>query len=239
MTSLAAAIGFLTRIPVGTAVGPRDVGRAARWFPLVGAALGAVSLAVSYATRLGLPAAVTAVLIVGVEALLTGALHWDGLADTADGFGGGRTRDDALRIMRDPAIGSFGAVALLLTVALQLACLAELLTRQKAAPWLLLAPALARWSIVPLARFLPYARPSESVAGHIGSAELLWATAFAGALSIALAAWQGFACTCAVAAASAGFGGFCRRRIGGITGDTLGAAVQISQTVVLLAALLV
>ena len=239
MKSLAVAIGFLTRIPVNLNAGPDGVGRSVRWFPLVGAGLGAVSVAIQYATRLGLPASVVAVLIVMAEAVLTGALHMDGLADTVDGFGGGRTRDDVLRIMRDSAIGSYGAVALILLIALQVTAIAALIGRRMAVPFLLLAPALGRWSIVPLARFLPYARPSESVAGNVGTMELLWASIVTTAIAVAAAGWRGLACGCAVAGASAVFGWLCHRRIGGVTGDTLGAAVQISQGVVFLTSLLI
>lgn len=239
MKSLLAAIAFLTRIPVpaGFAFSAGDVGRSARWFPLVGALLGAAYAGLAHGLRPRLPAAVIAVLIVVAEALLTGALHMDGLADTADGFGGGRTRDDVLRIMRDHAIGSYGATALVLLVALKVTAIAALLDRHQAGPWLVMAPMLGRWAIVPLCRFVSYARESKAVAHHIGTAELAWSTLIAAAIVAAAGGWRGAAAWALVMAASALFGRYCRRRIGGITGDTLGANVQISESLVLLAGL--
>jgi len=239
MRSLAAAIAFLTRIPVPARFrfGAEDVGRSARWFPLVGLLIGGVYVAMLRLLGPVFPPGAVAVLIVLVEALLTGALHMDGLADTADGFGGGHTREDILRIMRDHAIGSYGAVALILLVALKVMAIAALAQRGQAVPYLILAPALARWSMVPLCRFLPYARDSEAVANHVGTAELAWASLIAaGAVAVA-AQWRGLVAWLAVAAVSAWFGRFCLRKIGGITGDTLGANAQISESVTLLAGL--
>jgi cobalamin synthase len=107
---------------------------------------------------LWLPSLVVAVLIVAVNERLTGALHLDGLADMADGFGGGHTREDVLRIMRDHVIGSYGAVALILLVLLKVAALSTLINDDGDATYLILAPVLGRWASTPLGHFLPYAR---------------------------------------------------------------------------------
>src|SRR4051794_24074466 len=103
-----------------------DVGRATLAFPLVGAfiGLGAALLARGLHT---LPVAVTAVLVVAYGAAITGALHLDGLADSADGFGGGKSREDVLRIMKDHSIGAYGGTALILILAIKMACTASLL----------------------------------------------------------------------------------------------------------------
>lgn len=239
MRALAAAMAFLTRIPVAGAGSftAEDAGRAARWFPLVGLLLGAVWVLLLRLLAPRLPAEVIAVLMVLAEALLTGALHMDGLADTADGFGGGRTREEILRIMRDHAIGSYGAVALILLIALKVTVMGALARSQNAVPYLMLAPVLGRWSIVPLCRWLPYARETPSVASHIGTLELAWASVIAAGVAAHFASWNCVACWVTVCAMTASFGWFCRRRIGGITGDTLGANVQLSESVVLLAGL--
>jgi len=239
MRSLAAAIAFLTRIPIPARFrfGAEDVGRSARWFPLVGLLIGGVYVAMLRLLGPVFPPGVVAVLIVLLEALLTGALHMDGLADTADGFGGGHTREDVLRIMRDHAIGSYGAIALILLVALKVTAIAALAQRGQAAGYLILAPALGRWSIVPLCRFLSYARDSKAVANHVGTAELIWASLIAAAAVAVAAQWRGLVAWLAVAAVSAWFGRFCLRKIGGITGDTLGANVQMGESAVLLAGL--
>jgi cobalamin 5'-phosphate synthase/cobalamin synthase len=238
MRSLAASIAFLTRIPVPRAgdFTTEDVGRAARWFPLVGLLLGAIYVLLLRLFALRLPPEVIAVLIVVAEALLTGALHMDALADMTDGFGGGHTRADILRIMRDHAIGSYGATALILLVALKVTVIGALIQRQHAVPYLLLAPALGRWSLLPLSRFLPYARESQGVANHMGTVELVWATVIAAAAASATS-WRGLVCWAAVAVLTAAFGRFCFHKIGGVTGDTLGANVQLSESVVLLAGL--
>ncbi len=237
MKSLAAAIAFLTRIPVGAVVAcdASDVARSAAWFPLVGILLGAAYSLAAALLRTHLPAAVVGVLLVILDALATGALHFDGLADTADGFGGGRSRDEILRIMRDHAIGSYGGLALAAVVVLKTAAYAALLGRSEWRTVLILIPALGRWAILLLTAALPYARESKSVAQGMGKGSLVWGTLI---MSIALvAARSARACiaTAAVAATSALFGLYCRRRIGGITGDTLGANVQLCESAALLA----
>ncbi len=239
MRSLAASIAFLTRVPVPGAggFGAEDVGKSARWFPLVGLLLGAVYVLMLYLLSSRFPPHVIAVLIVIAEALLTGALHMDGLADMTDGFGGGRTREDVLRIMRDHLIGSYGATALILLVALKITAIGALIQSRHAVAYLILAPALGRWSIVPLSRFLPYARESRAAVNHIGTAELVWASLIVACATAVAASWRGLVCWGAVSIATAWFGRFCFRKIGGITGDTLGANVQISECVVLLTGL--
>src|ERR1035437_10403392 len=156
MRSLLAAIAFMTRTPVPgvTTFDAVEVGKSARWFPAVGLLLGTFYMLLLRLSAARFPASVIAVLIVLAEALLTGALHFDGLADMTDGFGGGRTREDVLRIMRDHAIGSYGGTALVLLIALKVTVIGALIERHQALPFLLLAPALGRWAIVPLSRFL-------------------------------------------------------------------------------------
>src|SRR5713226_8977111 len=131
MKRIFAAVAFLTRAPLPSSweFNAADVGRASLLFPLVGAALGLINLLILHVFTLRmsvgayftvgspwLPAPVIAVLLITISAWMTGAMHLDGLADMADGFGGGRDREDVLRIMRDHAIGAYGAVALILLV---------------------------------------------------------------------------------------------------------------------------
>lgn len=245
---LAAAIAFLTRVPVPARMvfGVEDVGRSTRWFPLIGLMIGGILVAALQLFALIFPPLVTAFLIAAVDALLTGALHLDGLADTADGFGGGRTREDVLRIMRDHAIGSYGAVALMLVVAIKASALAELIVRHRAVGWLALMPMLGRWSVVLLTATQPYARrsdktapPDGAVSDFVGRVELVVASVTALPVAFILASWRGMAACLLVLAASMLWGWYCRRRIGGITGDTLGASVEISEVLVLLFALIV
>jgi len=241
---LAAAVAFLTRVPVPArlAFDAKDVGRSTRWFPLIGLMIGGFLVAALPLFTRVFPPLVTAFLIAAIDALLTGALHLDGLADTMDGFGGGHTREDMLRIMRDHAIGSYGAVALILAIAIKAGTLTALIEHHRAATWLALAPMLGRWSIVMLSATQPYARrsdqdgarPGGAVSDFVGRIELMVATATALAIAFVLGRWRGLAAVPLVFAVSTLWGWYCRRRIGGITGDTLGAGVEFSETLVLL-----
>ena len=234
MKSLLASIAFCTRIPIRVEFTAEDVGRAARWFPVVGALLGLLYMALSRGLAPYLPSLVVAILILTADALITGALHHDGLADAADGLGGGKTRDDCLRIMRDHAIGSYGATALILLLGLKAAAIGVLVAANRWSAYLILAPIIGRWNIVLLSRWLPYARPSEAVSRHVGNAELIWATIFCAAIAFPLERWHGAICWGTAALSAVVFGRFCRRKIGGVTGDTLGASEQIGEAVVLL-----
>jgi cobalamin 5'-phosphate synthase/cobalamin synthase len=238
MNRLFAAVAFLTRLPVPSrpAFDGADVGRATLLFPLVGALLGGVLALLAAALGPRLPPLVAALLVIALSALLTGALHLDGLADMADGFGGGHGRDDVLRIMRDHAIGAYGAVALVLVIGVKAAALAALIARGDALGPLVVGPALGRWASVPLARFLPHAREEGGIGSaltlHVGSVELGGATLLAGALALALGGVRGLVFWAGVAAATLVNGIVCRRRIGGITGDTMGANTEVCEALV-------
>jgi cobalamin 5'-phosphate synthase/cobalamin synthase len=256
MRSFLAALSFLTRVPFAQRweFGAADVGRATLFFPVVGAGLGACGAVALAALSLGfdfdaglrrrdllLPPPVVAALLVALSAWLTGGLHLDGLADMADGFGGGRTREEILRIMRDPLVGSYGVVALVLLLLLKWSALAVLIDRGAAATYLILAPALARWASVPLGMFLPYARREDgglgaAITDHVGWRELGGATALAAAVALPLAGRRGVLCWVAVVIVTAGSARLCRRRLGGITGDTLGANTEVAEAAVLLVA---
>ena len=239
MKRLLAAIAFLTRLPVGRLVAfdAADVGDSAGWFPLIGGLLGIIYSGAAVLLKGHLPPAVVAVLLVLLDALATGALHLDGLADTADGFGGGKTREDILRIMRDHCIGAYGGVALVVVVALKIAAYDGLLRQSEWMAALILTPALGRWSILLLTATLPYARKTGQEAyptSGMGKRALFWGTlAMAAALGAARTgrAWIAAAVVLAVTAC---FGFYCRRRIAGITGDTLGAGVQLCESAALL-----
>jgi cobalamin 5'-phosphate synthase/cobalamin synthase len=232
-----AAISFLTRIPVPGAAefSATDVARAAGWFPLVGMLLGGIYSLAAILLKDHLPLAVVAVLLVALDALFTGALHFDGLADTADGFGGGKNIEDILRIMRDHLIGSYGGVALALVVAMKVTAYAALLDRSHWIPAVILTPALGRWSILLLTGILPYARPTPSAIQGMGKRSLFLGTVSILAVIIAEMSPQPWIAMGAVIVMSAVFGLYCKHKIAGITGDTLGASVQLCETVSLLA----
>jgi adenosylcobinamide-GDP ribazoletransferase len=233
-----AAVAFLTRSPVpsGLTFDGADVGRATMLFPLVGALLGGVLALAAVALRPRLPPPLAALLVVALGALLTGAMHLDGLADMADGFGGGRAREDVLRIMRDHTIGAYGAVALILVLAVKAAALAALIAHGDEVAPLVVGSALARWTAAPLARFLPYARDGgglgASLTDHVGPLELGGATALAGVVAVGLGGWRGLLFWAGVAAATLMNGLVCRSRIGGVTGDTMGANTEVCEALV-------
>jgi adenosylcobinamide-GDP ribazoletransferase len=237
---LAAATAFLTRVPVGRFVDldGRAVTRAAPLYPLVGAAVGAVAGASVDVLAGPLPPWAAATIGVGLAALLTGGMHLDALADTADALGGS-TRGRRLEIMRDSSIGSFGAVALILVLLLEISLLAELGARDLALVSFAAAGALSRWSPLPIALALPYARAEgqgRSLATGISPAAVLLGLALAaGIAGIALGSGAAVAIG-AAAGTSLVLGLFYRRWLGGITGDALGAATALSQTACLIAA---
>jgi cobalamin 5'-phosphate synthase/cobalamin synthase len=235
MKSFLAAIAFITRIPISIDFSTDDIGKSARWFPLVGALLGGVSLALSGLLLPVFPAIIVAVLILIADTLLTGALHIDGLADTADGFGGGRTVEDMLRIMRDHALGSYGATTLILLFALKIAAISTLISHHTYSPFLVLAPALGRWGIVLLSHWQPYARASEAVSRHIGRREVIWASVLTACIVAGTLNWRGAVCWALTLITVIAWGRYCQRNIGGVTGDCLGACEQIGECVVLLA----
>src|SRR5215472_17269472 len=238
LRSLRAAVAFLTRVPVdprGT-VEAADVAGGAIFFPVVGALVGGASAAVAWALALVLPAAVAALGAVAAGAALTGALHLDGLADTADSYGA-HDRGRALAIMRDHAVGSYGVVAIVLDLALRAAATAALLTRPRGILALVAAGALSRAASAATGALLRPARADASLGSVLaGSSRALAAGAAVLGTAIAVLAMglAGLAAAAAVALAALAWGGLCRRRLGGITGDTLGAASEGAEVLVLL-----
>lgn len=230
---LLCAVAFLTRFPIPIAFTGADVGRATMWFPLVGGLLGLLSVAQHLLFGAALPPLVLAFLICGVQALVTGALHLDGLADMADGFGGGRTREDILRIMRDHVIGAYGACALIFVVGVIVTALGSVL-EQGLHHVLVLAPLLARWPGVIVGRALPYARSEGLGAASrgAGAAEIVIASVTAVIAALGLAGTRGLVYLLAVGIVTALQALWCLRKIGGITGDTLGANVVVCEAVV-------
>jgi adenosylcobinamide-GDP ribazoletransferase len=236
---LAIATAFLTRVPLGAAI-DRPLAVGAWAFPLVGAGIGGVAaLAFLTAQLLWLgdwPAALAAV---STSAALTGALHEDGLADTADGLFGGHDRETRLAIMRDSRHGTFGVLALVVGVLLRAAALARLGNTVAAGLALVAAHAVSRALLPAVMRALVPARADGLGAGAGRPSPAQTAAAAACGVVIALAALgplRGLLAVIAAAAAVAAAAGLARRRIGGYTGDVLGAFQQLGEIVILLAA---
>ena len=239
--ALAAAVSLLTRVPVGTRVriGELEVARSLAWLPLGGTALGGALALAARGLEGRLDDGPAAVLLVGAWALATGAIHLDGLADATDSLGGG-DRERRLAIMRDSRIGSFGALALVLVVALKITLVAAVLARGHHL-WLIAIPAVGRVAASALSAALPYAREQGSAAALVSGgrrAERL-AVAVATALVVALACarLRGLLAVAAAALVALAVGRLALQRIGGVTGDVLGATIELAECAALLALL--
>lgn len=247
--ALGAAFTFLTRLPVGSlaAHDPADLPASAAYFPLVGAVIGLIGGAV-FGVGLRFWTPVVAILLSTCATVLsTGAFHEDALADALDGFGGGWTRDQVLAIMKDSRVGSYALVGVVLVVGLKIAALASIARESDGlhvAAVIVAAHSLGRWSSLPLIRAYPYVRPSvdgerpsagRPFVASISSSRIIAATILATiivAISLGSRAWIAGVVALVVTWLA---GRYFARRIGGITGDALGAANQIVELCVYLA----
>jgi adenosylcobinamide-GDP ribazoletransferase len=231
---------FCTRLPFphATPISGSDVSRAAWALPLAGAIVGAAgALAYWLALRCKLPAAVAATLALATTLLLTGCLHEDGLADTADGFGGGKNPAHKLEIMRDSRIGTYGASALILSLLLRWSALAAI-AHPLAVAWALLAAhASARAALPMFMRLVPPARADGLSAG---AGQPPSDSAVAAALIGVAVLGLSFGPAAAVVgvllliASDAVMGWLSIRQIGGQTGDVVGAVEQFNEALILL-----
>jgi adenosylcobinamide-GDP ribazoletransferase len=227
-----AALAFMTCVPVGSsAIDARDLGRSIGFFPAVGTLLGLCLLGAATALRGRLDPDLLAVLLIALLAALTAGLHLDGLADVFDGLAGGRG-DPArvLAIMRDSRIGAGGAVALFLHLTAKLLAVSILLQRGTLWP-LLAAPVVARGGAALLIFAFPYARAQglgRAFADHRRTSDLVLTTVIAGAVLVPVGpecirpTLFALACTLACSA-------LLNRRIGGLTGDAYGAAIELAE----------
>jgi len=231
------AVAFLTVVPVPLRAAP-PLGAAAPWFSLVGAAVGAIAAGVGYVARPALGPTVSAILAVGVLVVLTGALHQDGLADCADGLGArGGGPERRLAVMRDSAIGTFGALALGLWLLLVVSALAGL-GREDAFAALVVAASSGRWAALLHAVGARPARPDGLGAGFRVTATAVGvATVVAVAVAVGLAGVAGLGALGAAALVAALVSAWSRRALGGRTGDTLGAVVALTEAAVLVGSL--
>lgn len=264
MNALRLALGTLTVLPVRppSAVDRRTAGRAMVLAPLVALLLGAVVLAVLWVLGTSsLSPLVAAAVVVALLAALTRAMHLDGLADVADGLGSGRDRDRALAVMRQSDIGPFGVVTLLLVLLLQVACVEQLVQAPAGQAAIVAALLLSRLVLPALClRGVPSARPDglgAMVAGSVGVPGLLVAAGLAavGSVLVSLVATASPQRLYGGLLSSSGysfphvlalvvvpllltglFARHCVRRFGGITGDVLGACVEVCFTAALLVA---
>ncbi len=238
---IARAAAFLTRLPITADFAhAADLANAARAFPLIGALVGAAGGGMLWgAAQFGLPPLVCALLALAIAALLTGALHEDGLADVADGFGGGADRDAKLRIMRDSRIGAYGVLALLLVVGLKAGALAGVQGPGWAALALIAAHSWARGLMAFSMHAMAPARDDGlgAGAGRPDRVTALTALSLGAIAPLAIFGIEAGLIMLALGAAVAwAIAVFARRQIGGATGDVYGTIEQAGETAVLLVA---
>lgn len=239
--ALREALSFLTILPVGSRrhseeSAPERFSHAMAWFPLVGAGLGAAAAGVAWWALSLWSSGVGALLGLAVGILLTGGLHWDGFCDSVDGLAAWKPPEETLRVMRDSRIGAVGAVALVVLFSLQWAFVESIPSHRLLPVWAA-AGALSRWALVASSYFCPSAAGQKGL-GRLATdrknrSSLAAATALAVGFSFCgFGAVGGAAALAAAACGAAALNRWFRSRLGGITGDTLGAVCVTVETLV-------
>lgn len=228
------ALQFLTIIRVRKTLPFDDssLGRSAVFFPLVGLLIGAIVWGLDHGLRPFCPTGLRSIVLVVVLAILSRGFHLDGLADSADGLLGSSERQRSLEIMQDSAIGTFGALALIGVLLLKVRAL-DLLIGESRGTTLLVGPMLSRWAMVVMA-----ARSCPARAEGLGATfvkgvslhECRWASGFSLLVIILLAGVLGLVSLVPIAALVIGATRYCCHRLGGVTGDTLGALGELVET---------
>ncbi|WP_079202325.1 adenosylcobinamide-GDP ribazoletransferase [Pseudomonas sp. CC6-YY-74] len=238
MTPLLIALQFLTRLPISLTgmPTPQQVGRSLLWYPVVGLLLGLLLLGLQQLLG-GTPLLLQAALLLAVWVGITGGLHLDGLADTADAWVGGfGDQQRTLEIMQDPRSGPIAVVVLVLVLLLKFAALEALLEAGEGA-LLLMVPWLARGLVPLLFLTTPYVRAGglgQALAEHLPRQQLPWLLA-AHAAALLLFGWAGVLALLVAGLLFAWLRRLMLQRLGGTTGDTAGAMLELAECAVLVA----
>ena len=233
------ALGFLTIYPLRATDTwtPEALGRSMAYYPLVGLCLGLALWLLYLLLQAILPRALTMVLLLGGLTVSTGGLHLDGLADTVDGLSRGKNREDSLHIFKDPHVGAVAVAAIVLVLLLQYASL-QALPHQALLPTLVVMSTLSRYSMVQLACFSRYARASgglgEPFVRGIQGKHLYTAAFFTVGIACLFRGWHGLLLWGLISLGTRGYQIYFHRRLGGITGDILGATNALNEVLVLL-----
>ncbi|MCY4406658.1 MAG: adenosylcobinamide-GDP ribazoletransferase [Rhodospirillaceae bacterium] len=239
-SDLRTALLFLTRVPLKAARPEGEsppLGRALRAFPIVGALIGLFAgIVYAIAVGIGLPDIVAAVLAVGAGALATGALHEDGLADMADGFGGGSTRERKLAIMRDSRIGAYGVIVLVVVLAAKVGAIADLGGTGLVIAAMVAAAGVSRAAMPAVMLWLDPARADglAADAGRPPSTHVWTGVALAAVLAVGLLTWSGLVAFLVAGIGTAAVAWLAERQVGGHTGDVLGGVQQFAEVLFLL-----
>jgi adenosylcobinamide-GDP ribazoletransferase len=236
LKDLLVALRYLTRLPTPVvAYTPDSLARAAKFFPVVGLVVAAGAVGLNKVLSSHADRTIVALLVMVYLVVVTGCLHEDGLADAADGFGAGWSRERILEIMHDSRIGSYGAIALTLSLLARYVLLGHL-PLLKFSSYVIAAHVLCRWTSLPLGFFLPPATEHEGqgaqVARRVSMGSLIFGTLFTFGICywrLRNAGWIPVSATAAVTLAS---GLYYKSQIGGVTGDCFGATNQLSEIAV-------
>ncbi|WP_449244362.1 adenosylcobinamide-GDP ribazoletransferase [Desulfobacca acetoxidans] len=236
--TLSLALTFLTIIPWPrqATADHQELANSMAWFPLVGLLLGGILSAAALGLSHILPPVAAAALLTALLTIANRGLHLDGLADTLDGLGGGRGREDSLRIMKDHAVGAFGAVGIVLILMVKFSFLAGVL-EQKAWWPILIFPVVSRGAMVLLAYLSPYARSEgglgEAMTTLTSGRTLIFASSSALLIVGLIGSWRGLVSLIAAAAVTILAAIYFWRRLGGVTGDVFGALNEVLEVLVL------
>jgi len=234
---LAAALRFLSVIPIPGEAGTsaRSLEEAVPYFPVVGAILGGVAYLLALPITRLFPPYLAAVLMTTTLVVLSGGLHLDGLADSADGLFSSRPRERALEIMRDSHIGVMGVIWLLLIFLLKVTALGAM-PASRAAKSIFLMPVAGRVMMLFMMAALPYVRGKDGLATifyrRARGWGLLWGLILLLVCALTVGGPSGIAAVGASGVIALCFGLYCRQRLGGTTGDTLGAVSELAETAV-------
>jgi adenosylcobinamide-GDP ribazoletransferase len=230
---------FLTVFPVarGVSMEPERLGRSMGLFPAVGLTLGLGLVILNWALDPLIPRAVLDCLLILILITVTGGLHLDGIADLIDGLAGGKDREGVLRIMKDSRVGAMGVVGLVMVLLLKYLSLYNVPLAEKSAA-LIFMPAAGRWIQVTLAFFCPYVRAEGGTGGafvdHVGEREVLLAAVTVALAGLILFGARGILLLALLGLTAWGLVRYFRFRLGGVTGDVLGAATEAVEVLTLL-----
>ena len=237
MRNFLSALRFLTIIPIGTRYADEDLPKAMIYFPVVGLLLGALLLGVNdFLTILHFDSLALNIIVVIVLIAVTGGLHLDGLADTCDAIASGKDKEKILEVMHDPHIGTMGVLSLLCSFFLKISFLYSMSVPLKTAAFIVMC-VLGRWSLVFSIFLFPYARREGKAKVFIeGIRPGIFVLSTVIALAFTVMAWslRGLIIFGIIAVSVYMFNRFIENKIGGITGDTLGATNELAEVVVLL-----
>ncbi|KAF0134970.1 MAG: cobalamin 5''-phosphate synthase/cobalamin synthase [Candidatus Saganbacteria bacterium] len=241
MKNLLTAIQFLTRIPVPGQVGNGKMSRSMPYFPAVGLLIGGILVIINLTLSPFFPRLLVDVLLLITLILVTGAFHLDGFADTIDGFYAGRSKEEALKIMRDARIGAMAVIGLICLLGLKLALLYEIPEMFKSIS-LLVMPVIGRWMMALSGAVSAYARSSgglgEAFTNRVGLKDFIYASFLPVVLILGLLQIRGIILIFLAVIFTLCLTAYIKKKIGGMTGDTLGAVNEIVEVMVLLSILM-